>query len=226
MSRWLLPDLQAGDVVFVKNHVTGWRTAPRWIVSFLIRFMSTQHGEGPTFANHVCTVHGPYRVWRNGGFVTVDYAIYEALGKEGFCQRWLREQYENDHTDIVICRHIAFTDKDRIRVKACHKYLEGKRYPKALIGTHSIDYGATTLWQSMGGKGECKVARWLYHQFVNRGQDVDYAMCSWAVGYIYDVWLRRPFKTGYKVGTPDDLMDECRSHNDWQRTFFYCQQKG
>ncbi|MBU8871395.1 MAG: hypothetical protein KOO60_11075 [Gemmatimonadales bacterium] len=221
-----MPELQAGDLVFVKNHVTGWRTTSRWLISFLIRHMSTQHGEGPTFANHVCTVHGPHKVWRGGGFVVEDYAIYEAMGRDGFCKRWLREQYENGHTDIVVYRDTTLTNKDRIRVKACHVHLRGKRYPKTLIGAHSIDYGATKLWQSMGGTGECRAARWLYHQFVNRKQNVDYPMCSWAVGYMWDVWLKRPFSIGYKVATPDDLMDECQDNDKWQRVFTYRKQEG
>jgi len=175
MSRWLLPDLQAGDVVFVRNRVTGWRTARRWLVSFFIRHMTTQSGEGPTFANHVCTIHGSHKVWRSDRFVAVDYAIYEALGRNGFVRHWLRESYENGYTDVAIFRDLRMTDDNRIRVIACHKYLEGKQYAKVLIAAHGADYGVTTLWQGMGGRGECRAFRWLYHQFVNRTEDVDYA---------------------------------------------------
>ena len=219
MNEWVLPELLAGDIVFVKNRVTGWRTAPRWIVSWAIRLMSTQSGEGPTFANHVCTVHGPHRVWRQGGFVPADYAVYEALGKEGFVKRWLCEQYRNDYTDVVIYRDTRLTRKDRIRIMAAHQHLAGKRYAKVLVGTHAADYAVTRFWQGMGGTGECRAFRWLYHQFVNRKQDVDYSICSWAVGYVWDVWLERPFKAGYKVATPDDLHDECEE--SWTRIFVF-----
>ena len=151
----------------------------------------------------------------------MDYAIYEALGSVGFIRHWLREQYENDYMDVAICRDLRMTDSDRIRIKAGHRHLVGRRYPKALVGAHSIDYAVTTLWQSSGGKGECQAARWLYHQFVNRKQNVDYPMCSWAVGYLWDMWLKRPFKKGYKVAAPDDLYDECKNSNDWALVFLH-----
>ena len=213
-----LPALEVADVCFTKNRVTGWRSWRRWLVSWGIRVCSRRKDEPPSFANHTFLVYGSHvrckvvdaHIRRE----VVDYAVYEALGKEGYVERWLRERYENGHTGIAVYRHRGVTDALRAAAKDGMKHLEGKKYGKLKILAHAADYGLTKLWNLCGAKGEAFLFRRLACM-------ENYPICSWAVSYIYDKWLYLPFTTPTPRATPDDLMDECESSDEWTQVFFY-----
>lgn len=194
-----MTSLRFGDVVFVKCYITGWRTWRRWCVSFLIRFMSTSSGEGPTFANHVAMV---LRVEGNS------ILLVEALGKRGFVQTLLAERYgDTRRFEVRVARHQKLVSMNATLMLRRIAHLRDKKYGTFKILAHATDYALTQLWHSMGGPGECKWFRKLC-------RNGDYPICSWAVADIYAAG-GLPFRTSTPEAQPDDLYDECNTSPVW-----------
>jgi len=189
-----------GDVVFVKGHVTGWRAWRKWLVSFLIRAMSTSSGEAPTFANHVAMV------LKESG--DGDWILVEALGKRGFVETRLGERYADAaRFEVRVARHSGLTNQHATKMLLRIQNLKGKQYGWLKIAGHASDYALTQLWNACGGRGDVYALRWLC-------RNGNYPICSWAVA---DIYLKGglPFRKQVALAQPDCLYDECAEGPPW-----------
>lgn len=193
-----LPLLRAGDQIFVRTEISG--PIQRWFVGFAIRvFTFTKRDKRPTVVNHVATVVEPVR---DAAGRIADYVIAEALAG-GFQYRNLLEVYgDPEQCSFAVARHKLVTQRHREKIVAACNGLLGKSYGYLKVAANAGDYGLTMLWNGLGGRGDVRFFRWFCGM-------KDYPMCSWASLYEY-AEAGVPFSVPVRIGSPDDLWDECR----------------
>lgn len=202
-----LPLLRAGDQIFVRTEISG--PIQRWFVGFAIRVCTfTKRDKRPTVVNHVATVVREIRadVTRfypyGHKLKIVDYLIAEALAG-GFQYRNLLEVYgDPERYSFAVARHKLVTQGHREKIVAACFDLFDKGYGYLKVAANAGDYGLTMLWNGLGGRGDVRFFRWFCGM-------KDYPMCSWASLYQY-AKAGVPFSVPVRIGSPDDLWDECR----------------